>query len=272
MTTMREQLNTVPLLSFLDAYPEPTFILCSNASPQSTLAFIYGNSALHSLMLGEDDSAVLNDSTFFNVLCEENALRWLSNPTRPVPNTHHTPGGTYTIGFRPAWLPRDHVPLRLELTATPIELPLTIPAVNSASRAFVYIASSRKTAIQLLRTESASDIKRQQQANLRLSDRGSQISPVPRHRNSSRSSLSISVSHPSQASLDNSKLPSRLLYTFPWEKTSLGPRSEWCRSLTTMVQYIMAKPVPVCKHYHFSVTRGLIFLQTTLYWGWPEYV
>ncbi|QRV75488.1 protein-histidine kinase [Ceratobasidium sp. AG-Ba] len=59
----------------------------------------------------------------------------------------------------------------------------------------------------------------------------------------------------SPATLDPSKLPSRMLDTFPWEQTSLGPRSEWPQSLSTLVQFVMAKPIP-----------------TTIYWGWPELV
>ncbi|KAF8602905.1 hypothetical protein BDV93DRAFT_557089 [Ceratobasidium sp. AG-I] len=251
---MRELLDTLPLLAFLDAYPEPAFILCSNASPQATLAFIYGNSALQQLMLGEDETAVLNDSTFFNVLSAEHDLRWLANPTRPAVNSHNAAGGYRNIEFRPAWLPRNHVPLQLELTATPVDLPLTIPAVNSASHSYVYIASPRKTPMQLLRTEAAGEAKQQQRSNLRLGDVVPTVAGQTWQK-SSRSRSIASVSQSSNGAMDESKLPSRLLYTFPWEKTSLGPRSQWPLSLTTMVHYIMQKPVP-----------------TTLYWGWPELV
>lgn len=257
---MREHLDTLPLLSFLDAYPEPAFMLCSNASPQSTLAFIYGNPALQQLMLGEDELAVLNDSTFFNVLCEEKDLRWLSDPTRSAANTLNAAGGSRSIGFRPAWLPRNHIPLQLELTATPIDLPLTVPAVNSASHSYVYIASPRKTPMQLLRTEDAGEAKQQQRSNLRLGNIIPGLAGVPRQQMSSQTKSIVSLSNSSHESFDEDKLPSRLLYTFPWEKTSLGPRSQWPKSLTTMVQYIMQKPIPVSTSFAAQAVTERIYI------------
>ncbi|QRV90185.1 response regulator receiver [Ceratobasidium sp. AG-Ba] len=250
---MGEQLHTIPLLSFLDSYPEPAFILCSNGTPQTSLAFIYGNPALHSLILGGGESAVIDDSSFFNVLYSEKSLQWLASPLRSGPESLSARGKTRVIDFRPPWLPRNHAPLELELTATPIELPLTISGVQSASRSYVYIASPRKVGPQLLRAEPAKDSSQVRRAKHGQPTQTSQKSVVSDSLRPDRSTASNSSI--SQTALDPSKLPSRMLHTFPWEQTPLGPRSEWPQSLNTLVQFIMAKPIP-----------------TTLYWGWPELI
>lgn len=239
---MREQLSQISLLSFLDSFSEPAFILCANASPQATLSFIYGNLALQLLVLGGDETAVLNDSTFFNILCEENDLRWLSNPTRSPAGAPG--GGSRTVRFRPAWLPRDHVPLALELIATPIGLPLTIPAVGSNGRSFVFIASSHKSSQQLLRTEPTTDAVAKQQSIVRKNISASDGSEIMWQRGTGQTTRST-TSQRSKRDIEAEKLPSRLLRTFPWEETPLGPQTDWPQSLKTMVRYIMEKPVPV---------------------------
>jgi hypothetical protein len=242
---MRDQLSRISLLSFLDSYSEPAFILCANGSPQPTLSFIYGNSALQELVFGEGETAILNDSTFFNALHEEEDLQWLSNPHLSTNRMPGLTGASRTVKLRPGWLPRDHVPLQLELIATPITLPLTIHAVGSNARSFVFIASSRKASQQLFRTESINDAvvkHRSVMPQTRSTSYGSEI--LWQRRISTRSS----ASHRSRPSSEHGKPPSQLLHIFPWHETPLGPQNKWPHSLRTMVRYVMAKPVPVNRH------------------------
>ncbi|KAF8603915.1 hypothetical protein BDV93DRAFT_523067 [Ceratobasidium sp. AG-I] len=255
MSTSRDMLGRVPLITFLDAYPEPAFILCINTSPHSSLDFVYGNPSLHALLFGHDDSGILNGSTFFAVLSTDEDIMWLSDPIRG-----RTPpsslGDTHSIGIRPAWLPRDHTPIDLELTATPIDLPMTIPGVGSSSRSYVFTASPRKAPMNLLRSETHLETRRRRDSSLRLPD-----FPPPSgsagQRVRSRQSKSDSSSWPSQATpaLNEALLPSRLIETFPWETTSLGPKASWPTSLKLMVQYLMEKPIP-----------------SSILWGWPDHV
>jgi hypothetical protein len=221
LAVMIELLDKIPLLSFLDGYPEPAFILCSKFSPY-THSLLYGNAALRSLILG-DESAILNDDVFFDALCEENALQWLSNPTRPAHSEANALRRSYNIRFTPAWIPLDHLPLQLELTATPIDLPPTMSAVETNSQLYAYVASPAKTSAPFSSPNSLNQVKRGLQTNL----------------------AGTASSMKSEVSSDMADLPSRLLYTFPWETTSLGPRAKWPQILNTMVQHMMANPIPV---------------------------
>lgn len=245
MSTSRAMLGRVSLITFLDAYPEPAFIICTNTSPHSSLDFVYGNPSLYALLFGHDDSGVLNGSTFFGVLSTDDDIIWLSDPIRGrSPPT--SVGNTHSIGIRPAWLPRDHTAIDLELTATPIDLPMTIPGVGSSSRSYVFTASPRKAPMNLLRSETHLETRRRRDSSMRLPD-----FPPPSgsagQRVRSRQSKSESTSWPSQATsaLNEELLPSRLIDAFPWETTSLGPKESWPMSLKLMVQYLMEKPIPV---------------------------
>lgn len=245
MSASRDMLDRVPLITFLDAYPEPAFILCTNTSPHSSLDFIYGNRSLHTLLFGHDDSGVLNGSSFFAVISTDEDLVWLSDPIRGGPHASSA-RATESIGIRPAWLPRDHTAIDLELTATAIDLPMTIPGVGSSSRSYVFTASPRKAPMNLLRSETHLETRRRRDSTLRLPD-----FPPPSgtagQRVRSRQSKSESTSWPSQATpaLNEDELPSRLVETFPWETTSLGPKESWPMSLKLMVQYLMEKPISV---------------------------
>ena len=170
---------------------------------------------------------------------------WLSDPIRArLPPS--SVGDTHSIGIRPAWLPRDHTPIDLELTATPIDLPMTIPGVGSSSRSYVFTTSPRKAPMNLLRSETHLETRRRRDSSLRLPDfppPSASAGKLVR----SKQSRSDSSSWPSQATpaLNEELLPSRLIETFPWETTPLGPKEFWPISLKLMVQYLMEKPIPV---------------------------
>ncbi|KAG8705200.1 hypothetical protein FRC08_001781 [Ceratobasidium sp. 394] len=250
---MRDMLASVPLIHFLDAYPEPAFILCVNTPPHPSLDLIFGNSALHALLFGHDDSGVLNSNTLFAVLATDDDLSWLSDPSRGRSQSTSV-GDSRTISLRPAWLPRDHTAIDLELTPTPIDLPITIPGVGSSSRSYVFTASPRKTPINFLRSEV--EPRRRRDSALRLPDFPPPTASVGQCLKSLQSS-SESTSWPSQASPtpNTTVLPSQLFETFPWETTSLGPRESWPISLKLMIQYLLEKPIP-----------------SSIFWGWPDLV
>jgi hypothetical protein len=269
MSVSRELLANVPLITFLDAYAEPAFILCSNTSPHSSLDFVFGNSALHALLFGHDDSGVLNGNTFFAVLASDDDLFWLSDPVRG-----RSRPTSVAISVRPTWLPRDHTPIDLELTPTPIDLPMTIPGVGSTSRSFVFTASPRKAPMNLLRSEPHAEPRRRRDSALRLPDfPPPAVSVGQRLRSRQSKSKSESTSWPSQPGAigNTAELPSKLFDTFPWETTSLGPRESWPVSLKLMVKYLLEKPIPVSS----ATLPGLLLLtaaQSSILWGWPEYV
>ncbi|KAG8771581.1 hypothetical protein FRC12_003528 [Ceratobasidium sp. 428] len=214
---MGERLDSISLRSFLDVYPGPAFILGTNGLSHTNPTLIYGNLALQSLVSGEGNHAVLDDAAFFNAICDTSIFQRLYDPTYPTTNTLNGSRDAWSIDLRPPWLTHESDPLRLEFTATPI-LP---PRDHPTNRLFVYTALPA-------------------QASSALSPRGidsatQEIEPVP-GRSPSRGSDS-------------------LLYTFPWETTTLGPRAEWPESLKTMVRYIMATNIP-----------------TAIYWGWPDLI
>ncbi|KAG8705474.1 hypothetical protein FRC09_002934 [Ceratobasidium sp. 395] len=232
---MGERLDSISLRSFLDVYPGPAFIIGTDGLSHTNPTLVYGNLALHSLVLGEGNTATLDDAAFFSAICDTSIFQRLYDATYPTTNTLNGSIGAWSIDLQPPWLTHESGPLRLEFTATPL-LPL---GDNSANRLFVYTALPA-------RTSSA------------LSPRGidsaaQEHEPVP-GRSSSRGS-DRSVSRDSAVAMNTADLPSSLLYTFPWETTTLGPRSEWPESLKTMVRYIMATNIP-----------------TTIYWGWPDLV
>ncbi|CCO32346.1 hypothetical protein BN14_06406 [Rhizoctonia solani AG-1 IB] len=261
MLASRDLLQHVPLISFLDAYPEPAFILCTNTLPHSSLEFMYGNHALHSILFGHDDTAVLDDQSFFSALTSDQDVFWLGDPLgsrsplTPLPSRIAV-GDSRTISIRPDWLPRDHTPLDLELTPTPIDLPVIIPGVGSATYSYVFTASPQKAPMKLLRSEAHTELQLRRDPGLRLSD----FPPLPSSsgtRIRSRQSKSESTSLLSQPvpPVSVADLPSRMMETFPWEKTSLGPRESWPMILKLMIKYLMEKPIPSC-----------------VFWGWPDQV
>ncbi|CAE6499988.1 unnamed protein product [Rhizoctonia solani] len=260
MLAARELLQHVPLISFLDKFPEPAFILCSNTLPHSSLEFMYGNRALHAILFGHDDTAILDDQSFFSALSSEQDVCWLADPLGiRSPITPHTSrssiGDSQTITIRPDWLPRDHTPLDLELTPTAIDLPVIIPGIGSTTRSFVFTASPRRAPMNLLRSEIHTEPQRRD-PGLRLSDfpppPGSVGTHVRSRKSRSESTSWLSQPVPTVGLVDP---PSRMLETYPWEKTSLGPRESWPSTLKIMVQYLMEKPVPSC-----------------IFWGWPDQV
>ncbi|KAG8690757.1 hypothetical protein FRC11_009316 [Ceratobasidium sp. 423] len=251
MLASGELLQHVPLVSFLDAYPEPAFILCSSTLPHSSLEFLYGNHALHAILFGHDDTAVIDDQSFFSALTSDQDVGWLADPLGVrSPLTPHTSrssvGDSRTIRIRPDWLPRDHTPLDLELTPTPIDIP----------GVYVFTASPRKAPMNLLRSETHTELQLRRDLGLRLSD----FPPLPASagtRIRSRKSKSESTSWLSQPAppMGPADLPSRMIETFPWEKTSLGPKESWPVALKVMVKYLMEKPVASC-----------------IFWSWPDQV
>ncbi|KAJ1307032.1 hypothetical protein OPQ81_008011 [Rhizoctonia solani] len=112
--------------------------------------------------------------------------------------------------------------------------------------------------MNLLRSEAQTELQLRRDPGLRLSD----FPPLPASTSTgirirSRHSKSESTSWLSQPipSMGLSDLPSRMIETFPWEKTSLGPKESWSMTLKVMVKYLMEKPVPSC-----------------IFWGWPDQV
>ncbi|CAE6366411.1 unnamed protein product [Rhizoctonia solani] len=261
MLASRELLQHASLISFLDAYPEPAFILCTNALPHSSLEFMYGNQALHAILFGHDDTAILDDQSFFSALTSDQDVFWLADPLGShSPITPLTPrssvGDSHTITIRPDWLPRDHTPLDLELTPTLIDLPVIIPGVGSTTHSYVFTASPRKVPMNLylLRSETHTDQRRD--PGLRLSDFPPPPASVGTHVRSRKSkSESTSWLSQPQPPMNLVELPSRMIETYPWEKTAIGPKESWPMTLKVMVKYLMEKPVP-----------------STIFWGWPEQV
>ncbi|KAH7327637.1 hypothetical protein B0J17DRAFT_680426 [Rhizoctonia solani] len=252
-----DDLRPVPLLGFLDAYPEPAFILCSNAAPRSSLEFIYGNSSLRELLVGHDESGILDDQTFFSAVASDEDIVWLSDPTQSgSQNTSRSVGDSHVINLRPSWLPRDHTSVDLELTPTPIDLPITIPGVFSSNRSWVFTATPRKSPMNFLRSENHVETRRRKDLGLRLPDFPLIPGAVGPHIRS-RMSKSDSSSMLSQSGLaiNPAELPTKLVDTFPWETTALGPRKSWPTILELMVKYVMETPV-----------------SGALFWGWPHQV
>ncbi|QRW17341.1 response regulator receiver [Rhizoctonia solani] len=100
---------------------------------------------------------------------------------------------------------RDHSPVDLELTPTPVNLPTIIPRVATTNRSFVFTASPRHAPMNFLRSETQR--------------RGS--SNGKRRR----------------------RLPSELIETFDWDSSPLGSRDKWPTALKLMVRYMMGKPI-----------------------------
>ncbi|ELU37252.1 HisKA domain-containing protein [Rhizoctonia solani AG-1 IA] len=255
-------LQQVPLVGFLDAYPEPAFILCSNTGPRPSLEFIYGNSSLRELLVGHDESGILDDQTFFSAIASDEDIVWLSNPTHSdSQSTSRSIGYSHAINLRPAWLPRDHTSIDLELTPTLIELPITIPEVGSSSNSYVFTASPRKAPMNFLRSETQGESRRRKDPNLRLPDFPLMPGAIGPHIRS-RMSKSDSSSMPSQSALaiNPAELPSRLVDTYPWGTTPLGPRESWPVLLELMVKYLMETPVSVSRMYSTDQLISILFI------------
>ncbi|KAF8603037.1 hypothetical protein BDV93DRAFT_607104 [Ceratobasidium sp. AG-I] len=251
---MKDTLGGIPLLPFLDAYPEPAFILCLNISPQQILRLIYGNSALHSLVLGPGNPSVLNESELLNAFTNNDDLRWLHDPTYAAGGADFKVGYTRIVKFRPASVPPAHMLDKLHLTATPITLPITVSGVGSSSRSFVFTASPSQTSTEIFRATSSVNLRPRPQTGLGSLPNTPLGSLTPTKRAVGSSSL-LSWSPSSSFATSHNAVPSQMINTFAWEKTPLGPREQWPTSLTMIVQYIMAKQEP-----------------TAIHWGWPDLI
>ncbi|GAB1518066.1 hypothetical protein RhiTH_001124 [Rhizoctonia solani] len=230
-----DSLGHVPLISFLDAYPEPAFILCLNTIPHSSLELMYVNPALYGLLAGEDSTQALDTQTFLSTLASDDDVLWLSSPTT---GAKAAIGDSKSVNFCPLWLPRDHSPVDLELTPTPVNLPTIIPRVATTNRSFVFTASPRHAPMNFLRSET----------QRRGSSNG-------KRRQKSRSSTSSYPSRLPPATTNSVKLPSELIETFDWDSSPLGPRDKWPTALKLMVRYMMGKPIA-----------------SSIMWGWPDLV
>ncbi|CAE6427632.1 unnamed protein product [Rhizoctonia solani] len=234
MVASEDRLGQVPLVPFLDAYPEPAFVICLNATPHRSLELMYANPALHELLLG-DLTQKLDNQIFLSTLASDDDVLWLSAPT----GRGRAVGGSASVKFCPTWLPRDHSPVDLELTPTPIDLPITIHKVGTNARSYVFTASPRREPINFLRSETQR--------------RGP--AAAGKRRQKSRSLSRSTPSQPAPVAINPAELPSRLIDTFDWEKSPLGPRDKWPMGLKLMIQYLMEKPIP-----------------SAIYWGWPHQV
>ncbi|KAG8747317.1 hypothetical protein FRC10_001496 [Ceratobasidium sp. 414] len=242
MSEARDILYTVPLLNFLNAYPEPAFILCTSSVPHFTLEFIFGNPALHTLVFGHDDSGVLDNDSFFPAVASSDDLAWLSNPNHPQ-SVSTAVSEIRTVHLRPAWLPRDHTPFDLELTPTPIDLPVTIPGVGSSSKSYVFIATPRKAAMDLLRCGLRTQGSKRRDSRSPINDPSPLAVTIEPHVKSRKSRSESSSRHSQHIHTNSTLMPSQLIDIFPWEKTAIGPRTSWPATLTTMVKYLMEKPI-----------------------------
>ncbi|CAE7175104.1 unnamed protein product [Rhizoctonia solani] len=250
-----DTLEQVPLVGFLDAYPEPAFILLSNTGPRPSLEFLYGNSSLRELLV-HDESAILDDQTFFSAVASDEDIVWLSDPTQSgSQRTSHSVGDSHVINLRPAWLPRDHTSVDLELTPTAIDIPITLSNVGSSSRSYVFTASPRKAPMNFLRSENYSETRRRRDPGLRLPDFPLMPGAVGPHIRSRLSKSDSSSMLSQSAVIKPAELPTRLVDTFPWETTPLGARASWPVILELMVKYLMETPV-----------------SGALFWGWPHQV
>ncbi|KAH7327639.1 hypothetical protein B0J17DRAFT_772105 [Rhizoctonia solani] len=235
MVASEDRLRRVPLVPFLDAYPEPAFILCLNPNLPSSLELMYANPALNELLLGGDSANVLDTQDFLSALESDDDLSWLFAPSgsgKAIDNAK-------SVNFCPTWLPRDHSAIDLELTPTPLDLPMTIPQIGTNSVAYVFTASPRHTPINFLRSEP----QRKGSAS------------VGKRRQKSRSSSSSWPSRPAHGAINAVDPPSKLIDTFDWENSPLGPRDKWSMGLKLMIQYLMEKPIP-----------------SSILWGWPHQV
>ncbi|KAG8751494.1 hypothetical protein FRC12_012423 [Ceratobasidium sp. 428] len=227
---MHELLDIVSLRSFLNVYPGPAFAISSASYGNPTLA--YGNPALHSLILGEGNTAILDDASFFSAICDANVFRWLYEPITTVDASK----ASWNIDLRPLWLSHEHDPLRLKFTVTSIHSQLEF----SDDHLILYTAPPTRISTASLPFGKVDEVTER---------------PVPTSGHTAISELDRTIPRHLEAAPTTLDLPSSLLNKFPWEKTSLGPQSEWPESLKTMVQYTMAKALP-----------------STLYWGWPDLV
>ncbi|KAJ1307038.1 hypothetical protein OPQ81_008017 [Rhizoctonia solani] len=230
MVAAEDRLGQVPLVSFLDAYPEPAFILCLNAVSHSSLELMYANPALHELLIG-DLAQKLDTQVFLSTLASDDDALWLSAPI----GRGGAVGGSTSVNFCPTWLPRDHAAVDLELTPTPIDLPIRV-----GSRSYVFTASPRHEPINFLRSGT---------------QRRAPSAAAGRRRQKNRSSSSSWPSPPVPVAIKSADPPSKLIHTFDWEKSRLGPREKWPMGLKLMIQYLMEKPIP-----------------SAIYWGWPHQV
>ncbi|KAH7327638.1 hypothetical protein B0J17DRAFT_722634 [Rhizoctonia solani] len=235
MLVSEDRLRRVPLVPFLDAYPEPAFILCLNPNLPSSLELMYANPALNELLLGGDSANVLDTQEFLSALESDNDLLWLFSPT----GSGKVAGDSKSVNFCPTWLPRDHSAIDLELTPTRLNLPMTIPQIGTNSVAYVFTASPRHAPINFLR----SDPQRE----------GS--SSIGKRRQRSWPSSSSWPTQPATVTINSAKPPSQLIDTFDWENSPLGPRDKWPMGLKLMIQYLMEKPIP-----------------SSILWGWPHQV
>ncbi|KEP52551.1 putative multi-sensor signal transduction histidine kinase [Rhizoctonia solani 123E] len=233
MVAPEDRLGQVTLVPFLDAYPEPAFILSLNSIPHPSIRLIYGNPVLHELLLGGDAAHVLDTQVFLSTLASDDDISWFTNPT----GSGRATGDFKSVNFCPAWLPRDHSPVDLELTPTPIDLPITIPGVGTTSQSFVFTSSPRHTPINFLRSETRR--------------RGS--SAAGKRRQKSRSSSSSWQSRHAPVTTNPAVPPSQLIDTYDWDNSPLGPRDKWPMGLKLMIQYLMEKPIP-----------------SSILWGWPH--
>jgi hypothetical protein len=246
MLASTDALQHVPLVGFLDAYQEPAFILCSNAGSRPSLEFIYGNTSLRELLVGHGESEVLDDQLFFSAIASDEDIVWLSDPTQSgSQSTSRSIGDSHVVNLHPAWLPRDHATVDLELTPTPINLPITIPRVGSSSHSYVFIASPRKAPMNFLRSETQGESRRRKDVGLRLPDFPLMPGAIGPHIRSRMSNESSSMLSQSALAVNPAELPSRLIDTYPWETTPLGPRQSWPVLLELMVKYLMETPVSV---------------------------
>ncbi|KAG8712854.1 hypothetical protein FRC09_019390 [Ceratobasidium sp. 395] len=227
---MHELLDIVSLRSFLNVYPGPAFAISSASYGNPTLA--YGNPALHSLILGEGNTAILDDTSFFGAICDANVFRWLYEPIATVDASK----ASWNIDLRPLWLSHEHDPLRLKFTVTPIHSQLEL----SDDHLILYTAPPTRISTASLPFGKVDEVTER---------------PVPISGYTALSEPDRTISRHLEVAPTTIDLPSSLLNKFPWEKTSLGPQAEWPESLKTMVQYTMAKALP-----------------STLYWGWPDLV
>ena len=207
------------------------------------------------------------------------------------------PDHTIVLSFRPSWLPPRELPFRLEITKTYMDgfwVCTTVPRPDVPSRP----PSPSNSSIQSRRLTSSSKLRLQNfpppapfprlgagqlPADQRSNTSSSPLSPQymnydspassngPTMTTSSDAGSSVMVSAPTPdplhildpaRSISAPKFPGemeRMLETFPWETTDLGPRDKWSTSLNTALSICMRSPLTVGSSPIFIIRKILTF-------------
>jgi len=158
---------------------------------------------------------------------------WLEAP----PDQPHIP---FILTLRPSWFPDTQASVQLELIKTSIS---HFWVVTSIPRTPLPSYEPPKPPI------STSSIRRQASRNLKLADFPPPSKPSYK---SSDSPTTVHVAprgapfdeRPIEPFIKQDSEMRRMLFSYPWHTTSLGPMEQWQPSLKSCLSYVMASPYP----------------------------